>query len=189
MNQNELYQALRKTAWGYILIHVNVNLGSINILPDWLGYLIFVSVIPILAREIESIKLLKQLATAIAVVEVLYWINDSLFAGAYDFYLMPIIIGAISLYFHFQFLTNLSEIAGKYKCKEEKNILKLRTVNTICMTIMIVFISWEANQMIMTGLLVLLAVVVICICRELFSLSNSVKLKMKETEDEVMVDD
>lgn len=54
MNQNELYQAIRRIAWGYVLIHVNFTLGTVNVLPNWWGYVLFVMAIKELGKLEES---------------------------------------------------------------------------------------------------------------------------------------
>lgn len=40
MEQKEqLSQALRKVFWAYIFLYFDINLGSIDILPAWIGYI------------------------------------------------------------------------------------------------------------------------------------------------------
>ena len=50
MNHEHLCNALRHIAWGYILIHVHINLGTIDILPDFAGYLLLLGALPILGQ-------------------------------------------------------------------------------------------------------------------------------------------
>lgn len=61
MNCEKLCNAIKKIAWGYILIHVNFSLNTLNILPDWAGYLLFLSAIPMIGEEDESTNLLMPL--------------------------------------------------------------------------------------------------------------------------------
>ena len=39
------YRGLTKIAWGYVFLHLNLNLGTLNVLPNWVGYLLFFSAI------------------------------------------------------------------------------------------------------------------------------------------------
>ena len=189
MNQKDLYRALRRTAWAYILLYVDFNIGTVNILPDWWAFILLVTVIPTIAEQEESAKLLTPLGIFLTVIEAVVWINDCCFAGAFPLYLISIVAGAINLYFHFQFFTNLASIAGKHGCKEETSILKLRTINTVLNTIAIVFSTWQINHLIMTGLLFVLMVVAVFICKVLFSFSNSLDERLSELKEEVFVND
>ena len=59
MNRANLYHGLTKIAWAYVLLLVNVNLGTLNILPNWAGYLLIGQAIPLLAEERRDLALLK----------------------------------------------------------------------------------------------------------------------------------
>ena len=41
-NKMDLCQAVKHIAWGYVLLHFNINLGPLNVLPNWAGYLLMV---------------------------------------------------------------------------------------------------------------------------------------------------
>ena len=41
-NKLDLCMAVKQIAWGYVLLHFNINLGTFNMLPNWLGYLLMV---------------------------------------------------------------------------------------------------------------------------------------------------
>lgn len=187
MNQSELYHAIRRIAWGYLLIHVNLNFGTINILPNWWGYLLFVMAISVLGKEDESANLLKPLGVLLVGAEFVFWLNSSLLGRTMNTYLFAIIISAIGLYFHFQLLTNLADIAHKYDCKEQKKILSLRTAKTILATVHTILAAWnsDANSISMM-ILITSAIVAIWICMVMFSFSKSI---MEEIQEEVMVDD
>lgn len=187
MNQNELYQAIRRIAWGYVLIHVNFTLGTVNVLPNWWGYILFVMAIEILGKEEESTNLLIPLGKMLIVAELVFWVNECLLGESYNLYLISIIVSVISLYFHFQLLTNLANIANKYGCKEEKKILILRTVKTLLTTLLFLLASWETNLQLTTVFIVISIIVAVWICKVLFSFSNSINEKLKGQE--VMVYD
>ena len=41
-DRDALAIAIRRIGWAYLLLHLNINLGSLNILPNWWGYLLIV---------------------------------------------------------------------------------------------------------------------------------------------------
>lgn len=188
MNQNELYQAIRRTAWGYVLIHINFNLGTLNILPNWWGYVLFIMAIPVLGKEEESTNLLKSLGILLFWAEFWFWMNNCLIDGIFNSYLISVITSVISLYFHFQFLTNLANIARKYECDVENKILTLRTVQTILTTALFLISSWRTDFLFMKGLIVISAVVALWVCKVLFSFSRTINERMRDGE-EVMLHD
>ena len=44
-----LYSSLGKIAWGYALIYLYFNINTIDLLPDWAGWLLIYSALPGLA--------------------------------------------------------------------------------------------------------------------------------------------
>jgi len=134
--------------WGYIFMYLNVNLGTIDILPSWAGYLFILSALPVLSEYEKSAALLRNLAILLTGWAVLEWVmaifGITSAAGSMGtlINIAATIIGVVSIYFHFQMLTNLAEIAGQLGLDERKErLLKLRTVNTILHTILAIFSS------------------------------------------------
>ena len=155
--KNPFYDAIGAIAWGYLLLHLDINLGSINILPEWLGYLLMLSALPVLAQEIPSALLLKPLGEILALWEGVQWVMK-LLGREFSPYLIEVIIGVVSLYFHFQLLTNLAELAGRYPPPPEEphylpgtepaqpdkppaprqvRLLRLRTARTLLITVLL----------------------------------------------------
>ena len=54
METKTLSSAIKKVAISYILIYLHINISVIDILPDWLGYFLIVSVLPILSQKEKS---------------------------------------------------------------------------------------------------------------------------------------
>ena len=40
MNRDNLLRGLSKVAWAYVLLFFDLNLGTLNLLPEWAGYLL-----------------------------------------------------------------------------------------------------------------------------------------------------
>ena len=51
METKTLSSAIKKVAISYILIYLHINISVIDILPDWLGYFLIVSVLPVLSQK------------------------------------------------------------------------------------------------------------------------------------------
>jgi len=141
--RSDFYRALTNIAWGYVLLHLNINLGTLNILPNWGGYLLFLSALPVLATEEPSALLLRPFGWILALWEGLLWLTV-LFGASVNLPIVEIIIGIVSLYFHFQLLTNLAELAFRHVPISEdtslpldRRLRRLRTVRTVLITILL----------------------------------------------------
>ena len=59
--------AVKKIAWGFFLVLIAINIGTIDILPDWAGYILMVSALPVLATQEESANLLRPFGIILVV--------------------------------------------------------------------------------------------------------------------------
>lgn len=180
MEREQLIQAVKQIAWGYILLHININLGSLNILPNWLGYVLMLQALPVLAEHEPSALLLRPLGIMLAIWEGVVW-GATVFGITIDSTILMAIGTTISLYFHFQLLTNLASLAEKYDCPEQTRILRLRTVRTVLITLMALPFSWEQHVPIIVGVSLVHIIVTIWICSVLFSLRSSLVLDCSES--------
>ena len=114
--QNALIRkALGNIAWGNLLILLDVNLGRLDVLPNWVGYLLIFYAIGYLADEVRDLPLLKPFCVLLGATELLDWLAVFL-AGeplTGQFFLVNALIACVSLYFHFQLLTDLAGLAGR----------------------------------------------------------------------------
>lgn len=74
------YRGLTRIAWGYVFLHLNLNLGTLNILPNWVGYLLFFSAIILLGDQLRDLTLLKSFCILLGVGELADWLTV-LFTG------------------------------------------------------------------------------------------------------------
>ena len=65
-DRHTLYDALSKAAWGYFFLYFDINLGSVSILPSFIGFLLFLSAIQQLKEERRDLELLRPLGTLLA---------------------------------------------------------------------------------------------------------------------------
>lgn len=173
MNEREnLAAAVRSIAWGYIFIHLDFNLGTLNVLPNWWGYCLILKALPVIAGQEESAKLLRPFAILLALWEGVQWCVK-LLGGTLDGGVLGILAAVVSLYFHFQLLTDLARVSEKWECPQTGRIRTLRTVNTVLITLLALPVPWGDLEIVMFGILLAEVVVLIWICVVLFSLRRS----------------
>ena len=134
--REQLSRALRKIFWGYIFLYFSINLGTLDILPAWLGYIYFSRAIDdCIEKEEPSAKLLKPICSILTIYRLIEWFI-TMFGIEMNIIIISELFAVVALYFHFQFLTNLANIAHKYECPFENTLLSLRTVHTVMITIL-----------------------------------------------------
>lgn len=170
--REELCRAVESIAWGYNLIHLDVNIGTLNILPDWLGYLLLLGVLSVLEKEVKTAALLRPLGILLVLWNSILWLT-TLFGISFEPYLLTTLALVIDLYFHFQLLTDLAELAERRKCPEKKSILTLRTVRTVMITFSALPLQWQEIEALGIVVVLVQVVVALWICVVLFELKRS----------------
>lgn len=178
--REKLCRGVKLIAWGCVLLYLNINLGTLNILPDWLGYVLILRALPALGETEKSALLLRPLGTMLAVWEGILWVA-ALLGMEFNGYALEVIAAALSLYFHFQLLTNLADTAEKHGCPQRRRILTLRTVNTLLVTVMALPFPWEQYEGAAAILVLIGAVMALWICLVLFSLVRSLSAAEENT--------
>ena len=112
-----LSEAVSCVAWGYVFLHLDFNLGGINVLPDWACY-------------------------ALA-VDALMWALQ-IFGAAPDLYIVSALCTVLALYFHFQLLTNVADIA-RIDPQRSRSVLRLRNFRTVFVTLLA--LPWQPEAM------------------------------------------
>lgn len=181
--REKLCRAIRHIAWAYVLLYLDINLATFNILPDWLGFLLILYALPALADEVPSAALLRSFAILLAAWEGFEWLAK-LFGASIDTDLSipSLIISVIVLYFHFQLLTDLATLSEKHGCPQTQKLLHLRTVNTLIATALSLPLPWQKAEWAAIAALLIYGAIVIWICVVLFGLNRS--LSEEKTEEE-----
>ena len=73
-DRETLYRGASHAAWGYFFLYIDINLGTLNILPDWAAYLLFLSAIRKLQGERRDLALLRPLGILLAVWNGADWL-------------------------------------------------------------------------------------------------------------------
>ena len=142
---DDLFTALRRIGRGYLFIHFHINLGTLDILPDWLGYYWILLGIWAIGKEIESAKLLEPFAIGMIAWSGLAWIIK-LLGGTLSIPVLSLLVTAITLYLHFQLLTDIGTLADDFGCPEGNAVRKLRTVYTITHTLSVLKLLFTGSD-------------------------------------------
>ncbi len=187
IDRQKLYDGIGNAAWGYLFIYFNVNLGTLNILPAFVGYLLFHSAIRELCDEERELDLLNALVGILTLWHIAAWIGDllSFDVGA----LIPIadiIVSVINVYFHFQLLTNLASIAAKYQPEGEeldRSILNCRTFQTVMLTAAIILL-YITNQINAVSIYASIGIAILYLIAGLIMMANLFDLRRCFADEE-----
>lgn len=188
-----LSSAIKKIAISYILIYLHVNISVIDILPDWLGYFLIVSVLPVISEKEKSAQLLKPFGIAIGVWNILETIL-SLMGAEWNLTIISLVFNVVTIYFHFQLITNIANL--DIEEAKKKRLLNLRTatvllhtVTSLALLVPTLFdIDYEIYSYFVIVMLIPQLVICIWISFELFKISKDMKEKeveLPETTEEI----
>lgn len=185
---NKIYNGISKAIWGYFFLYFNINLGTISILPSFIGYILFLKSIDLLQEEERELSLLKTLGVILGIWEGIQWSANCVgysFDGKWQF--INLIIGLLNLYFHFQFITNLASIATKHQqedCVYDKKLLTYRTILTILQTIFIVFTSFNFfSEEVIIYISLALGIIFVIVCIGIMVILNQLHKHLKNHEE------
>lgn len=186
METKTLSSAIKKIAISYIFIYFHINISVIDILPNWLGFFMIVSSLPVLSEKERSAQFLRPFGIALGIWNIIELVLKA--AGTeWNITLISIIISIIAIYFHFQLITNIANLAVEQS--KRKRLLVLRTTTVLLNTLLTLslFIPTALNNEIYSYILILIGLpqVVICfwIAGELFGLSRTIRETEIETSE------
>lgn len=184
MENKSLSSAIKRIAIGYILIYFHINISLIDILPNWLGYFLIVSALPVLSEKEPSAQLLKPFGIALGVWDIIHKILK--YADfQWDLTVVTLIFSIIMIYFNFQLITNISNL--DIAESKRKRLLTMRSAIVILHTLLsfLLIIPRILDEKIYTYIMMFIGIPQIIMCIwiavELFGLSNA----MKATEGEI----
>ena len=187
METKTLSYAIKRIAVSYIFIYFSINLWTIDILPQWLGYFMIVSVLPIISEQEQSAKLIKPFGIALGAWNIIEWVLKIL-NEEFNLTIISLIIGIITIYFHFQLITNIASL--DIEQPKRKRLITLRTVIVILHTLLVLWLFVPKNlfdEEIYTYIIMFTGIsqVILCIwiACELFGLAKAMR------EEEIEVDE
>lgn len=180
MENKTLSSAIKKVAISYIFIYFHINISVIDILPDWLGYFMIVSALPILSKKEQSAQLLRPFGIAIGVWNIINWVLK-ITDAPWNFTLISLLFSIVTIYFHFQLITNIASLDIEHS--KRKRLLALRTTTVLLHTVLTLslFIPTTIDNEVYSYILMFMAIpqIVICfwIAGELFGFSKTMREK------------
>ena len=189
METKTLSSAIKKIAISYILIYLHINISVIDILPDWLGYFLIVSVLPVLSQKEKSAQLLKPFGIAIGIWNIFE--NVLKIAGdELNLTVISLVFSIITIYFHFQLITNIASL--DIEEHKQKRLLNLRTATVILHTVLtfslfiptVIDVDNEIHTYILMIMLIPQLIICFWISGELFKISKIMKEKENEIPEE-----
>lgn len=173
--------AIGKISWGYIFIYISLNLGTVNIFPAWAGFLLIYRALSAVAAMEPSAKLLKPFALLLLAEDLAEWVLN-IFSMTPDLYWINVFANVISLYFHFQVLTNLANIAESQGSQYTGRLKRLRSVQTIFMTVIALIpvskravITLAESGVVVFGIGLFSVIVMLVICVTLFQYKRELR--------------
>ncbi len=180
----KLQRSLSKVIWGYIFLYIDININQVSLLPDFVGYLLFLSAIEGLKDEERELTLLKTLDVILAIWNgaawVMSWVSVEI-GGRWLF--ADLLISVINIYFQFQFVTNLAAIAQRYQTEEDDlhgKMLKYRTWQTVILTVVTIVAElltpeWIAWAYLSIPMMLVYLILAICLIKAIVDLRRCVR--------------
>ncbi len=167
----KLERSLSKVIWGYVFLYFNININQVSLLPDFVGYLLFLSAIEGLKEEERELTLLKTLGVILAIWDAVAWATSWVsveIGGRWLF--ADLLISVINIYFQFQFVTNLAAIAERHQTGEDDlhgKMLKYRTWQTVILTVVTIvteLLTPELTAWAYLSILMMLVYLILAFC-------------------------
>lgn len=186
MERRTLGGAIGMILWGYLLIYFHFRINGLDILPNWIGYILILKAIPQLGRAEPSALLLRPLGIFLVLWEGYPWVAPMM-GLSFGHSIFQIISSVVTLYFHFQLLTNIGGIAEKYNCPQRDSILTLRTIYAILLTVSslglynppdLYSVAIALSMVAIVGI-----VVIIWLCVVLFALKRALEAEPSEASE------
>ncbi|MBE6039047.1 MAG: hypothetical protein E7218_07625 [Anaerofustis stercorihominis] len=172
MDRTELSIAMKKVAWAYVFLHFHLNIMNLDIFADWWGFILILKAIDVFKHTEPSTELLRPIGVALAIIEGVQWGMNFLQISV-EFYVFEIIYAVISLYFHFQLLTNIADIALRYGCEEERKIRRFVVIRTISIAAISMPLDWVDYEWLIYVITGTQLIITVWTCILLFCLSES----------------
>ncbi|HJC14936.1 MAG TPA: hypothetical protein H9705_03770 [Candidatus Fusicatenibacter intestinigallinarum] len=141
MKSNSYLDSLTRIAWAYLFLFLNLSANSrtvsVNLFPDWIGYLLIFQALPAIEKEERTAALLRPVVVLLGIFDAVNW-TASLFTGkTLSLPLLQLIASVLTLYFHFQFLTDLASVASAHGLPRfSARLLHMRTAATLCSAVL-----------------------------------------------------
>lgn len=131
---NNYSKAIKHVSLALFLIVFNFNIGTIDILPDWLGFYLIYKAIQEIGKFESSALLMNKIAFFLFGYHLLEWILN-IFGISLDIVSLYLFVNILTLYLYYHLFTSISLICESKKSSYTKIIVQLRNVLTVTHTL------------------------------------------------------
>ncbi len=200
MTENtSLAGGISKIAWGFVFILFHLKINSIDLLPDFVGYILIALGIGSIEASLGHLKILKPMSIVISIWTASVWftetltLTDLLSAGYLSTAMgyLATAMGVVILIFTIILLTDLSVLAAQYQPADkniDRRLIVARNIYAVCYSVntgmsLAALLTKNVYPSIFTGLLTALSiasaivmfVTMIIVLVSLFSLRKEIK--------------
>ena len=170
-------KALKRIVIGYLFIVFNFNIGTLDIVPNFVGYILIYQALNTLQGELEHYALLKNFSVILGIVAFVNWIFAFL-----SIIPLSLIVFIITLCFDYLLFTDIISIAQKYHYNRSSlDYMKwLRNARVILFVISNVVSLLFANAQVNLFLIYILSFIVHILCIvSINTISNDLNRRME----------
>lgn len=176
-----LSRQVRRVALGYFFLYINLTVNGWNLLPPFVGWVLFRMAIFQLKSELPKLDLLEGFSLFLCVWSVVEWLPVEL-PGWLS--LLWLVFQLMELYFHFQLLTELAGLASRCRQPGQRRdraqgILRARTGTAVLYTTFVLLAALPIPEEAMTAAAFAVILVQFGFClytmSELFSLAKELE--------------
>lgn len=191
MNET-LTKQLRRLAWGWVILHLDFHLDPVNLLPDWLGYILILNGLLGITAYVPQASLLFSFGMGLGAVSLLQWLL-AFFGITFAPTWLTLVTSVVSLYFQFQLLEDLATLSDVNECTTGSILRRLATYNLLCCTILylVTFLDVDLSEgfggsvslpeLLLVALLLVGLIITIQIARALFAFQREMADKEEIT--------
>ena len=141
MNSN-LIRGVQYAAWAYFFLYLDINLNRFSLLPNAVGWYLLSRAVTALEEEHPDLRLLGPLTFPLGLwaLKQYAFLLPAWDLSQFSWLLswLALAVELTTLYFHFQFLTDLADIAARHAGETGRDfspaLLRARTVVTVLST-------------------------------------------------------
>lgn len=138
MTRMQVHRALSLVVAAQVFFLIDIRLGTLNILPDWAGYLLLWPAIKVLGQYARELELCRSLCLLLGIWDGLGWLlvilsRRELLEGG-EFQLVELVVTVAGIYFHFSLFTALAILAERYSIRPSLD-RKLRIYRNLALII------------------------------------------------------
>lgn len=170
MTNIEYIKALKKVRIAYIILLFSINIGTIDLLPNWISYILIYQSLNTIGKEENSAYLIKKITISLIIYNVLVWILN-MFGMNHNIYLLNILFSILSLFVNYQIMTNIIDISIKHNSKYTNKLKRVRDILTIMFTISTFLFDYVKNDIMSSIYIIFIMIDLILSIKQIYDLT------------------